>query len=304
MEKDDELKGGGNSYDFGARMYDSRVGRWLTIDAMEKKYPSINPYATMDNNPIINVDMDGNEPVDPPDGKLYIFHVWQDENNKRCTKIYQVKTVTGLKSDIIKSVYLDKEGGQGKIVDYYLRNPDGTKGLGMQGFNVGIDKMPTVKELNAYFGDNLKEETPSEKSQTITEQVYDIAPILKPGYFEGGADPANSATGYSGVAGMRNGAEIMDKIGDGLSYIPTPPTQVFGKVFQGQADVLNTIADYNDPNISVTDASKNFGIRLVTFGVGESVGRHVKNVPDGLNKYIFEQSSRKLGDTVKDELIK
>jgi RHS repeat-associated protein len=32
QEKDDEVSGEGNSYDFGARFYNSRVGRWLSVD--------------------------------------------------------------------------------------------------------------------------------------------------------------------------------------------------------------------------------------------------------------------------------
>jgi RHS repeat-associated protein len=39
MEKDDNVKGEGNSYDFGARIYDPRVGRWLSMDAKSKDYP-------------------------------------------------------------------------------------------------------------------------------------------------------------------------------------------------------------------------------------------------------------------------
>ncbi len=59
MEKDDEIKGEGNSYDFGARIYDPRVGRWLVRDPLASKYPSVSPYNSFSNNPIINVDPDG-----------------------------------------------------------------------------------------------------------------------------------------------------------------------------------------------------------------------------------------------------
>ena len=59
MEKDDEVKGQGNSYDFGARIYDPRVGRWLSRDPLEAKYPSLNPYNFVANSPLIFVDPDG-----------------------------------------------------------------------------------------------------------------------------------------------------------------------------------------------------------------------------------------------------
>jgi RHS repeat-associated protein len=59
QEMDDEIKGEGNSYDFGARMYDSRVGRWLTIDPAYKKYVGLSSYAFTANNPIMYIEIDG-----------------------------------------------------------------------------------------------------------------------------------------------------------------------------------------------------------------------------------------------------
>jgi len=63
MEKDNELKGVGNSLYFGARMYDSRVARWLSLDPLAQKYPGISPYTFVANNPIWFIDPDGKKIV-------------------------------------------------------------------------------------------------------------------------------------------------------------------------------------------------------------------------------------------------
>lgn len=61
MEKDDEVKGSGNSYDFGARIYDSRLNRWLSLDPLASKYPSMSPYNFVGNNFANYVDYDGRD---------------------------------------------------------------------------------------------------------------------------------------------------------------------------------------------------------------------------------------------------
>jgi RHS repeat-associated protein len=60
-EKDDELKGEGNSIDFGARLYDSRIGRWFATDPIHQPYES--PYSYVAGNPILFIDEDGNDNI-------------------------------------------------------------------------------------------------------------------------------------------------------------------------------------------------------------------------------------------------
>ena len=60
MEKDDEVKGvTGSSYDYSARMYDSRLGRWMSTDPKFREQPGWSTYKAFLDNPIIYQDPDG-----------------------------------------------------------------------------------------------------------------------------------------------------------------------------------------------------------------------------------------------------
>lgn len=69
MERDDEVKGVGNSYDFGARIYDPRIGRWLAKDPRMAKQPAWSPYKAFLDNPIVFVDPNGETET----GKLFLL---------------------------------------------------------------------------------------------------------------------------------------------------------------------------------------------------------------------------------------
>ncbi len=58
-EQDKELKGEGNSYDFGLRIYDPRIARFLSTDPREDEYPWQSTYAYYSNNFTSKVDYNG-----------------------------------------------------------------------------------------------------------------------------------------------------------------------------------------------------------------------------------------------------
>jgi len=89
-ENDNEVKGNGNQQDYGMRIYDPRLGRFLSVDPITRDYPELTPYQFASNRPVDGIDLDGLE---------YYGATNIDENIKNSTvyNTYQVKaSITNL----------------------------------------------------------------------------------------------------------------------------------------------------------------------------------------------------------------
>ncbi len=108
MEMDDEIhESKGSSYDFGARLYNPRLGRWLSRDIYESKYSYMSSYIIVANSPLIIVDKDGND----------IFIVNSDGT------VMNIKNVdaTDVKSEIGYYTLIGTESGK-EILNKYENN--------------------------------------------------------------------------------------------------------------------------------------------------------------------------------------
>jgi RHS repeat-associated protein len=61
QEKDDEIKGEGNSLNYTFRMHDPRVGRFFAIDPLFAEYPHYTPYSFSGNKVILFTELEGLE---------------------------------------------------------------------------------------------------------------------------------------------------------------------------------------------------------------------------------------------------
>jgi RHS repeat-associated protein len=61
QEKDDEIKGNGNSVNYKYRMHDPRLGRFFAVDPLTSSYPWNSPYAFSENKVIAWIELEGLE---------------------------------------------------------------------------------------------------------------------------------------------------------------------------------------------------------------------------------------------------
>lgn len=94
--EDKEIYGEGNAYDYGARMYDPRIGRWMSVDPLQSKYPSMSPYNFVGNMPIRAVDPDGKD----------IYILFYTSGNNRGDEMFRASALTRQR-DIEKSKVFD-----------------------------------------------------------------------------------------------------------------------------------------------------------------------------------------------------
>ncbi|MGF1566414.1 MAG: RHS repeat domain-containing protein [Flavobacteriales bacterium] len=70
MEREDELYAPGSAYDFGARVYDGRLGRWWSVDLFVKEACSESPFSFSRNGPLKYLDPNGERWVNYYDAQI------------------------------------------------------------------------------------------------------------------------------------------------------------------------------------------------------------------------------------------
>ncbi|MFL9843551.1 RHS repeat domain-containing protein [Flavobacterium rhizosphaerae] len=140
QEQDDEVKGEGNSYDFGERLFDSRIGRWWSTDNYLK--PWLTSYQFASNNPINNIDPDGND-------EIHFYYRTQQMLNSEGKAL----TILILESEIIKN---DQEH------TFFMHSPTGAttqfhpfqnNHLPNQGSTAASDaQLPMSQGISWFFG--------------------------------------------------------------------------------------------------------------------------------------------------------
>lgn len=126
-ENDNEVMGNGNFQDYGARMYDTRLGRFISADPIiinEHKYTFYSPYQFASNTPIQAKDLDGLE-------AFFIHGTWSDPSTWKKESITQIKTATENKTDVLfqwsgYNTSVARYAAAWKLVKeiMYNRNPD------------------------------------------------------------------------------------------------------------------------------------------------------------------------------------
>lgn len=132
QEKDDEIKGEGNSVNYTYRMDDTRLGRFFSIDPLSSSYPWNSPYAFSENRVVSMIELEGLEAVSP----------WTMFKNSISLK---VKNSFDLFISLYTiPVYEPNRNGQGRVV---IDNTEAAIGHYFRGEGEDVVLGPNVKRL-------------------------------------------------------------------------------------------------------------------------------------------------------------
>jgi RHS repeat-associated protein len=155
-EKDDEVKGSGNSLDFGARIYDARLGKWLSVDPLHYQYIAHSPYSFVFDNPVAHLDPDGKRvkgfSVDDKTGEVTVD---REKASSDALKVYDAMSKTETGKEAFKNYVTSETEITLKVTDKKLKgNAHGkTEGEGMTAN--GYYQKATVTISTAKTGDRF-----------------------------------------------------------------------------------------------------------------------------------------------------
>ena len=136
--KEEQTTGNLNYLDYGARMYDNKIGRWLTQDPLSEKYYAYSSYNYCVNNPVMFVDPDGRFVLDKETEQQYpalanflrnMLNEWHNKSNDFKNAFY---STSGMNDKQVVDMLTYGQGPQIYVEDLSKR-PDGSQREAPQG---------------------------------------------------------------------------------------------------------------------------------------------------------------------------
>ncbi|MFM1946737.1 MAG: hypothetical protein RL207_1020 [Bacteroidota bacterium] len=278
QEKDDEIKGDGNSLNFTYRLSDVRLGKFFVRDLLSFEYPNISVYAFSENRLIDAFELEGLE-------KVCFNGTWHNYDGKSTAFISKALTWV----EKAHQGNISAERVQNWKENWYITVENKTDYWGK---SIGTE----IK-----FYNNRQDWADDKPFKSVVER--DISQQLYAGNVDmsGGSDGANSGSGYSGVKGMYKASDKLDKVGNVVSEIPLPAFEAVGETLQIEADVLRTVADFN--TLSVKDAIYNTSVRSLNILVNKSIENHLDKEKVIIDNFMHKTIVNKSTNIIKDQLI-
>ncbi len=138
-ELDKEIAGT-TTYDYGFRIYNPALGRFLSVDPLTKGFPMLTPYQYASNTPIAAVDIDGLE-----------AEIVVDRQSKQVNVNIKL-SITDIEIAVLKSVGMTTDNIQAKFNEIYVPNADGNTTTTTSALNLS---KKTREELQTALGGKI-----------------------------------------------------------------------------------------------------------------------------------------------------
>ncbi|MGX5816614.1 RHS repeat domain-containing protein [Chitinophaga lutea] len=239
-ENDNEVKGEGNQQDYGMRVYDPRIGKFLSVDPLFKGYPWNSTYAYAENSPILYNDLDGLEKIHykyfKEDGKSVLkvlrtedftewqwspggtgmtnWWLWKSVKNPRVEHVlHQDREGTWEKFDQVQFVTYDETWTYSSL-DNLIHHKDGEYGGEKTMFYVakGLQAISEENRMNGGGGGGLNWANAVTRAQKVLSKAERL------GKFFSKLEAAESVADQKSAIKLIN--KTLDEVEDQFSGIP------------------------------------------------------------------------------------
>ena len=300
-ENDNEVRGVANQQDYGMRIYDPRLGRFLSVDPLYKDFPELTTYQFASNSPIESIDLDGLESLSaiksgltrqfeaqkkltltPPKAKEVEILVWNPYRNQAQIgpKSVVMENIAIARNNYNSAVASNIAGGPFGAASYML-NPEGGgfAGAAVDGIAMSFGGVPGGK--SSVFP---KSPTVSTVFTSATEIApYEHSPVNIVYNVKTGWNKEQVAELYNKAQAISNNPESKVTIKNPMPRLANTKTNYLkqgGALTKGQQVDHTTDLQINGNNGA--DGKTNLGglNGSVNASTGSQTYQQIKNLPD------------------------